>query len=101
MTRLSSARMATPVCNVEGGLMRTRSQMALDIMSPRKVMSPTSVAALLLGAAAVGAIAIGALAIGQIAIGRLAIKKARIGALQVDELTVRRLRVTELQDEKS
>jgi len=78
-----------------------RPPMARDITSSRKVMPPTSLAALLLGAAAVGAIAIGALAIGQIAIGRLAIKKARIGALQVDELTVRRLRVTERQDEKS
>jgi len=92
--------MATPVCKVEGGLMRTRSQMARTITSPRKVTPPTGLLALLLGVAAVGAVAVGALAIGQIAIGRLAIKKARIGALQVDELTVRRLRVAERQDEK-
>ncbi len=92
--------MATPVCKVEGSLMRTRSRIARAITSPRKVTPLTGLAALLLGAAAVGAVAVGALAIGQIAIGRLALKKARIGALQVDELTVRRLRVTERQDEK-
>ena len=60
--------------------------MARDITKNRKVMPPTGLLALLLGAAAVGAVAVGALAIGQIAIGRLALKKARIGALEVDEL---------------